>query len=1052
MAHIPKQPKQEQSQHHQQIGSRTKPNYVPTAPATSYQSSVSKQPKSQITKAKTKTDPVELDDKTQPMRCDPKRQSRRLVTYPLETQEGHKLELVGISQPTKHFAKKCLTEFQALLETIRPQYHDDIKSLYEDQAHVDLYIKIGDLDLKKPLHKCMIASRAFKLYCALKEFRARTSKPEADIIVAELQKANSEDNQASSPLLNEAGERGQEDQTPEAALADKKEEQLREALESFSCELPVDLVNVEYLLSLARRAYLDQDISEEETHIYQLILNWLKINRPESIKSPNPNRRSLDHRESFRTIQADFDQLSISDSGFAMSANEHTARELQRNIDDSSGGDASQTSNTGDDIQPTSSLTRTETFELLTKTNPDSDGMEPSRDDASTLDEEDKDRSELSVNTSESSELYTPVTRTGLKPKQFTPIVAVKSKRSIKTPPSTSVKLEASGADNPSSTSKRDTEDQTSGGPTAATCSSISSISKRSSLTTGSPNLESSASTVLNSSQTSSKPRGVMPTKTPPRTKPTIITRAHPISLERSQSPATSSSKGTTKNFIVANKKMISQIERKITTSVTHQNEHPSQTNDDSENDVTDASLLAVTEQLNTNNLASQLDKFALVSYSKLANALSQMFVGEILTDMVVLTRDNKEIGAHRCILAARSVYLSDQITKLCLPSMTSESSNTAKQLIKVDLSDFSYAAVYFSMLHIYSGIVKVPDDLEMEELTEISHLLHVGTLRQVCMHNLKMNYCHYFHKPCNVCCQGVLKTLPIAWRYDLTELYTKCLQWVGAHFAQIFCLEEFSNLKPQDLIEECYKETLSQLTPDNVIQKTIECQKLLKSLPRVKWTESIICLVGRQLEDFCHYVADNYEKILQSQSFLNLGKSCWECEVLEENLLAAMNHLKPDSGCKTLIQLDKIECSIETYCDEPRAVSETFANLISKMRKYCERYLLKDAAAVVHCSSWRSMNPSLQRKIKDQALIASDFDEPTRHLSNKPKLPSMSRHQVSSSPKLSISPQPVNSSSEGKSPSNRSTPDSRLKSPNTTYLPPPKTKPAAARHVKVLK
>jgi hypothetical protein len=1042
MAQIPKQ--SEEVQEHQRPGQNIRPSPSTTA-TTANQLHRNQQIKSQPTKepTKTKTDPVKLSETNRFSRSSTQRHSKTLIAYPLEIQkESPKSQIPGPPQPSTRFAKKCRAEFQTLLETIKQEYHDDIKSLNEDEKYVDLFIKIGNEDLKRPLHKCIIAARAFKLYCALKEFRTSISTSEGDIIIADLQASTLKPQ--SSESLVKADNRSTcselEDQLIDSASAERRRQSL-EALEILTCELPENLINSEYLLSLARRAYLDVDISEDETNIHLIILNWLKVNRPESIKMTHA-RRSIDHRESFRTIQPDFEQLSISGSTSPpISTNELSTSDLQKNMEDVTGGDVSNSCSVRDDGQAVTSLTRTETFEMLAKTTLDIDTGEVNKEDQ-TLDEEDKDRSEVSVNTSESSEPYTPVTRTGLKPKKFTPIVGMKSNRSSKAS-SSSKKAVIEGRDDSRETSKK----------TGASTTNTPNISKRSNQATGNAS-DPTGSALTSTPQSMSKRCSSISTKTTPsQVKQTITTKAHPISLERSQSPATNPSKAHTKNFIAANKKLISQIEKKIASSSNHQTANQSQANDNSDDDVSDASLIAFTEALSTDSLAAQIDKFALVSISKLADALSQMFIGEILTDMVVLARDNKEINAHKCILAARSAYLNDQITKLSLPSMTSDLPSSSKQLIKVDLTEYSYAAVYFSMMHIYSGIVKVPEDLEVEELAKISHLLHVGTLRQVCMHHLRMNYCHYFHKPCNACCLGVLRTLPLAWRYDLTELYSKCLQWIGTHFAQVFCLEEFSNLKPRDLIEECFKETCSQLTPDNVIQRTIECQKLLKSLPRVKWTETIICLVGRQLEDFCHYVADNYEKILQSESFMNLGKSCWECEVLEENLLAAMNHLKPDSGCKTLIQLDKIECSIETYCDEPRPVSETFANLISKMRKYCERYLLKDAAAVVHCSSWRMMNPSLQKKIKDQALIASDFDEPSKHLSSKPKLPSMSRQQQQrSSSKSSPSPQPVNSGSDTKSPSNRSTPDSRLKSPNTTYLPPPKTKPAAARHVKVLK
>lgn len=965
------------------------------------------------------------------------RVSKTLFAHPVEAKESsNKLAPINAQQTQlgKLFKTKCQTELKALLEAIRPDFHQEIKNLYHDELHADLYLKVGSEQLTKPFHKCLIASRAFKFYCALKAFkRGLDNSKDKDIYVYEFQ------DQLFSPVKERPNT---ENETGVAELAKEKakEEKLREALEVVSCELPENFISPELLIHFLRSTYFDQDLLDEEARLRELAINWFKINKPELIRpSKIVHKRPNDYRESFRTIQPDFEQLSIASGN--MSANEQSSSDMAKssgqtdvesNLDEP--GDLSQA-----DSQMTSLLMRTETFELLSKSNPDSPvvdlASESVRADES-RDEDDGDRSIVSgsVNESESSEVYTPVTRTGLKPKQFNTPVGLKPKKTPTTTP-------------------RKAEPETEAAKTKTPVPMARSGSVRKQQPTTTPTAKTPSQSAAAASGTPKAPSSLRSRAKvePAKPKQTVIARAHPISLERSQLPGTSLSKGPTKNFIAANKKLISHMERKVASS-SPSGDQNSNLNDDSENDVSDASLLSLTESLTTDTLAAQVDKFSLISQSKLAEALSRLFIQEIMTDTVVLTQHNKQISAHRCILAARSAYLSDLISKQCLPSMTPESSSAAsRQLIKLDLTEHSYPVVYFALMHIYSGIVKVPEDIELEDLTKLSHELHVGTLRQVCMHNLRMNYCHYFHKPCNVCCIGVLRTLPLAWRYDLTELYSKCLTWIGSHFAQIFCLEEFANLKPNDLIEECYKETLTQLTPDNVIQRTIECQKLLKSLPRVKWTEAIICLVGRQLEDFCHYVADNYEKILQSESFLNLGKSCWECEVLEENLLAAMNHLKPDSGCKTLIQLDKIECSIESYLNEPRNVSDTFANLVSKMRKYCERYLLKEAAAVVHCSSWRQMNPSLQKRIKDQALLSTDFDEPTKHLASKPKLPSMARHQQQQ-PRSTPSPQPNNSGSDTRSPSNRSTPDSRLRSPNTTYLPPPKNKPAAARHVKVLK
>ena len=981
-------------------------------------------------------------------RFNSQRSSKSFATHPLA--EGTTQVASQRYQPSRVFAQKCFAELQSILESIKVDYHEEIKQLYvgeESHLYTDLVIRIGD-EAGKSLHKCILASRAYKFYSALKLFR----RPEENhIIVCQFQ---AQENQGPK---DKPGELSPEDQIAKQL----REKQRKEALEFLECILPEDLIRPEILLNFLRRAYFDHDLLDEETQLNRKLINWLRANKPELIQTDKNKTSKIqpDSRESFRTIQQDIDQLSLTER-----TNSPATTEFSTTTDSAFEGTISKMDQQegAEETLQTPSLTRTETFELLTKNDNNSSIGSPAptaqslnRSTADNLTDDDESRRQT-ANDSESSEAYAPTTRTGLKPKKFTTPVGMKSVPRSKQAQGS---LDSSG-NIPTPTSKSSSFNRTgSVGKSTPTTRRLS----------GSTNVDEARSPPESRSQIGQlKPK--ISTPVGRINKPTIIPRAHPISMERFQSPSkVANARAKPKNFIAANKKLVSQMEKKIGTALGAANSSGDQStkpltpvgNYDSENENSDASFLAL-EPLTTDNIAAQLDRFTLVSCSKLAEALSRMFIGEFLTDTIILVNGgHKQISAHKCILAARSAYLNDVINKQSLPSNTSEAvSGNQAQLAKIDLSEFTYPVVYFSIMHIYSGIVKVPDDLEQDELAKLSHLLHVGTLRQVCIHNLRMNYCHYFHKPCSVCCLGVLKTLPLAWRYDYTELYSKCLQWIGSHFAQIFCLEEFSNLKPHDLIEECYKATLSQLTPDNVIQKTIECQRLLKSLPRVKWTESIICMVGRQLEDFCHYVAENYERILRSESFLALGKSCWECEVLEENLLAAMNHLKPDSGCKTLIQLDKIECSIEPMGGgfsvgedglSNKGVSESFANLIAKMRKYCERFLLKEAAAVVHSPSWKQMHPTLQKRIKDQALLSTDFDEPTKNLAAKPKLPSMAKQQGSRmSPS---SPQPRlagGTSSPGtKSPSD---PSSRLKSPNATYLPPPKNKPSVARHVKVLK
>lgn len=895
-------------------------------------------------------------------------------------------------KPSRQFLSKCQSEQDCLLESIKTVYHSEIKSIYDNPLYPDLNLHIGQ-DFKKALNKCIIFSRAFKLYHILKKFSSNDGIVEKDIIVSQFQ-----------TLSTGTSEKEQDSQIQSSNSNNHFDEVTR----ILDCTIPDELITPELLLNFLRRVFTHDDISFEELEIIKPFINWLQLNRPELIHTQTKQIRLETSRESFRTIAQDFDQLTVTASE---SEERITTNENPMNPNE----DKMNTSDAQGDGQPCS-LTRTETFELLTKSNPDSPSIVTSSKNSQISDERADASTELSNDDSTSQSSYAPTTRTGLRPKTFTTPVGLSSSK--KAPRSnegkkTDVTHESS---TPSKAKKAVTL------KTTKTDSSQHRIKPASSQ--DAPDAK-PRSTIISASKNSTT---AIASKSP---KVAAITRAHPISMERSQSPATTNIKNPPRNFIAANKRVVSQSKDK-----NKQSENP-----DSEADPTDSNFFMM-RQVTSDSIIAQLDEFTLVSQSKLIDSLSKIFVDGILTDTVLLVKDEKHINAHKCILAARSPYFAEVISK-----QTQSLEGESLSVPRIDLKKFSHTSVYFATMHIYTGLVRVFDDVDVDELAELTNILHVKTLKQVCIHNLKMNYCHFFHKPCNVCCLGVLKALPLAWRYDYTDLYSRCLQWIGSHFSNVFCLKEFSELTPNDLIEECYSATLAQLTPDNVIPKTIECQRLLKSLPRVKWTEPIICLVGRQLEDFCNYVADNYEKILQSDSFLNLAKNCWECEILEENLLAAMNNLKPDSGCKTLIQLHKIECSIESGFDDPQNLSDSFSNLVSKMRKYCERYLLKDAAAVVHCNSWRQMNPSLQKRIKDQAILSTDFDDPSKQLGGKPKLPSMTRATSHGSQSSN-----TGSHGGGRSPSNRSTPESRLKSPNTMYLPQPKSKAAAARHVKVLK
>lgn len=60
-------------------------------------------------------------------------------------------------------------------------------------------------------------------------------------------------------------------------------------------------------------------------------------------------------------------------------------------------------------------------------------------------------------------------------------------------------------------------------------------------------------------------------------------------------------------------------------------------------------------------------------------------------------------------------------------------------------------------------------------------------------------------------------------------------------------------------------------MVPDTVLDTTVACDKLLASIPSLRWAEPVIHLAS-QLSDACHsYMSQHFTSVLSSPSFLAL-------------------------------------------------------------------------------------------------------------------------------------------------------------------------------------
>ena len=358
-------------------------------------------------------------------------------------------------------------------------------------------------------------------------------------------------------------------------------------------------------------------------------------------------------------------------------------------------------------------------------------------------------------------------------------------------------------------------------------------------------------------------------------------------------------------------------------------------------------------------------------SCSKLGEDLLKMFVQQINSDIIIKVSD-REIRAHKCILTARCRYFEAMLSGNWIESDSNY----------VDLQGFSYNSVYFALCHIYSGCLTLPSKMDLSELALLSDILAMDSLKEIVVHELLVNRCHFFHQPCSDnCIVSIIKCMKLCSRSGLNDLYKRCLNWSAKYFNKVWNNKSFASLKPP-LLEACLQIKVNQLLPENVLKTTLECERMITSIPRVKWAEPVFTLLARLIEQTCDFISANYNTVITSKDFLALGRgNSWDISNLEQTLLAAMTKLTPDVSCKALIELNKILLLQENEQNDDGfsygPFNDKFGQLVTKMQRYCERFMIQNANRVVHCQSWTLLSNESQQKVRDGAVIVFEFDKP---------------------------------------------------------------------------
>ncbi|XP_008559989.1 uncharacterized protein LOC103580120 isoform X1 [Microplitis demolitor] len=361
--------------------------------------------------------------------------------------------------------------------------------------------------------------------------------------------------------------------------------------------------------------------------------------------------------------------------------------------------------------------------------------------------------------------------------------------------------------------------------------------------------------------------------------------------------------------------------------------------------------------------------------YNRLGEDLLRMFLEEINPD-VTIDVSGRRIRAHKCILSSRCQYFA-----AILSGGWIESAGNV-----ISLQGYSYSSVHFALCHIYSGESNIPDSISIVELATLADMLCLEGLKEVIGYTIKVKYCHLFHKPCQLCAVGVLECLPLAAAYGLDEVYRKSLRWITRHFVRIWPCKAFAAL-PRELIDKCYHQHIVHMSADNILQTIMDCDKLLATLPNVRWAEPVFRMVSNLLETALKFLSENFSSVLSNDSFQALGRDLtWNISRLEDSVLAAADRLPPDQACKSYAKLAKMLAAVKPE-DSPTNKPQwgvLFVDFLGKIQGRVEKCLVKEASRASRTTTWMKMDLELRRRIQELACLVilphEALKRPSRH------------------------------------------------------------------------
>ncbi|XP_055441114.1 BTB/POZ domain-containing protein 8 isoform X3 [Bubalus kerabau] len=258
-------------------------------------------------------------------------------------------------------------------------------------------------------------------------------------------------------------------------------------------------------------------------------------------------------------------------------------------------------------------------------------------------------------------------------------------------------------------------------------------------------------------------------------------------------------------------------------------------------------------------------DIYDLEPASELGEDLLKLYVKHCCPDIDIYV-DGKSFKAHRAILSARSSYFAAMLS-----GRWAESSQEC-----ITLQSISHVEMNVMMHFIYGGTLDFPVKANVGQILNMADMYGLEGLKEVAIYILRRDYCNFFQKPVSRRLASILECLIIAHSVGVESLFADCMKWIVKHFARFWSERSFANV-PAEIQKSCFNMLIHSLNDKNAAFLLMESDRLIVSLPRVKWTESALIMASQLQEECIAFIIENFSKIIQSENFALLlqGFTC---------------------------------------------------------------------------------------------------------------------------------------------------------------------------------